>query len=572
MKIKTLQNLIGKKNKNKLYLLFFLNFWNFLFELCALGSLAIFGSFLVNKNYFFNNFKINLQDFIGDKNQFIFLGLLVIFIFFLKNIFYLSLVLIQTNYIKNIKIELSKKIYSIYIKGSYTKHLSLSPSIITRDLTESIKSVGIYILSLLDLFREIIVAMSIYFLLLFIDFKIVSISSIFLILISFCFIFFFKKNFKLRSLENFKIFEQYVKDINNSFSAIKEIKVFKKEEQVLENFKRKLRIFEKNTRIFLIFEKLPKIFLEIFSILFITFFCFYFYKNSENISDTIITISLFIIAIIRLIPAFSAITANLNYLRIFEPGVLKISQEILDYDKINSTSYIEKISFQEKLNVKNSFIVVDNLCFNYHPEKKNLININMQIAEGEHHCIIGETGSGKSTLQNVILGLLSPDKGGVYYKNKNINLDLRKWHDDISLVSQEPYLIEESIAKNITFEFSNENIDYNRLEEAIKISEISNFISSLENGLNTEVKALSKNISGGEKQRIAIARAIYRNSPILLLDEFTSAIDDNTEKKILNNLRHQKNKTLIIISHKQNAIKNCDKVWYLQNGYLKKLP
>ena len=193
----------------------------------------------------------------------------------------------------------------------------------------------------------------------------------------------------------------------------------------------------------------------------------------------------------------------------------------------------------------------------------------MSVAEGEYACIIGETGSGKSTLLNIILGLLNPDKGGIYYKNNNINLDIRSWHQDISLVSQDPYLLEESIAKNISFELQEEKIDYKKLEKAIEISEIKDLISSLENGIHTKVSALSSNFSGGEKQRIAIARAIYRDTPILLLDEFTNAIDDKTEKLILSNIKKLKNKTLIMISHKKNTIDYCDKVLQLQSGILK---
>ena len=193
----------------------------------------------------------------------------------------------------------------------------------------------------------------------------------------------------------------------------------------------------------------------------------------------------------------------------------------------------------------------------------------MSVAEGEYACIIGETGSGKSTLLNIILGLLNPDKGGIYYKNNNINLDIRSWHQDISLVSQDPYLLEESIAKNISFELQEEKIDYKKLEKAIEISEIKDLISSLENGIHTKVNALSSNFSGGEKQRIAIARAIYRDTPILLLDEFTNAIDDKTEKLILSNIKKLKNKTLIMISHKKNTIDYCDKVLQLQSGILK---
>ena len=408
----------------------------------------------------------------------------------------------------------------------------------------------------------------------FVSLKIVTISTFFLIIITAGFFLLLKKNLKKRAEKNFILFDKYLKDISNSFSAIKEIKIFKKHEDVIRNYSKSIKEYEKNLNIFQVIERLPKPFLEIFSIVFLTLFCFIFYNDFIN-DNILITLSIFVLALIRLIPAFSAITSNLNFLKIYEPGLKRIQLE-LNLNKSDhisqSVNLVERKNFKPNLDVKKNLILVDNLYFSYHPQKKNLSGVNMNIAEGEYICIIGETGSGKSTLLNIILGLLSPDKGGIYYKNNNINLDIGSWHRDISLVSQDPYLLEESIAKNISFELQNEKIDYKKLEKAIEIAELKSLINSLENGIHTKVHAMSNNFSGGEKQRIAIARAVYRDTPIMFLDEFTNALDIETEKKILNNLRNQKNKTLITISHKQSTIKNSDKIWKLENGCINKLP
>ena len=449
-----------------------------------------------------------------------------------------------------------------------------SPSTLTRDLTEAIKFTSIYILSLIDLFRETVAVISIYILLTFVNLKIVTISTFFLIIITSGFFLLLKKNLKKRAEKNFILFDKYLKNISNSFSAIKEIKIFKKHEDVIRNYSKSIKEYETNLNIFQVIERLPKPFLEIFSIVFLTLFCFIFYNDTIN-DNIVITLSIFVLALIRLIPAFSAITSNLNFLKIYEPGLKRIQLELNlnKLDHINQTAHlVERKNFKSNLDIKKNLILVDNLYFSYHPQKKNLSGVNMNIAEGEYICIIGETGSGKSTLLNIILGLLSPDKGGIYYKNNNINLDIGSWHRDISLVSQDPYLLEESIAKNISFELQNEKIDYKKLEKAIEIAELKNLINSLENGIHTKVHAMSNNFSGGEKQRIAIARAVYRDTPIMFLDEFTNALDIETENKILNNLRNQKNKTLIMISHKQNTIKNSDKIWKLENGRINKLP
>ena len=569
MKLKLLKNLLSNKDKKNFNLLILMNLLNFIMEIGAISSLAIFGSLLINKEYITEKFNLKLEDFLNGFDPILFFGIAVIILYLLKNLFYFLLIYCQFKFIKKIKLNISQILFRSHIEGPYNLHLDQSPSTLTRDLTESIKYTSIYILSLIDLFREIIAVVSIYILLMFVNLKIVTISTFFLIIITALFFFTLKKDLKKRSEKNFTLFDKYLKDINNSFSSIKEIKIFKKHEDVIRNFSKSIKEYETNLNIFQIIERLPKPFLEIFSIIFLTLFCVIFYNNSLN-NNLIITLSIFVLALIRLIPAFSAITSNLHFLKIYEPGLKKIQLELNKVDHFyQPTNLVEKKIFKSNLDVKKNLILVDNLYFSYHPKKKNLLGVNMSVAEGEYACIIGETGSGKSTLLNIILGLLNPDKGGIYYKNNNINLDIRSWHQDISLVSQDPYLLEESIAKNISFELQEEKIDYKKLEKAIEISEIKDLISSLENGIHTKVNALSSNFSGGEKQRIAIARAIYRDTPILLLDEFTNAIDDKTEQLILSNIKKLKNKTLIMISHKKNTIDYCDKVLQLQSGILK---
>ena len=193
-------------------------------------------------------------------------------------------------------------------------------------------------------------------------------------------------------------------------------------------------------------------------------------------------------------------------------------------------------------------------------------DLNLRINQGEMNCIIGETGSGKSTLFNIMLGLLEPKSGNVFFNNENIKKDITKWYNSISLVSQDPYLFEASIKKNITFNIADETIDEEKLKNAIYTTALSETINKLPDGLDTQINTQAINLSGGEKQRIALARAIYKNSEILFLDEFTNAIDDETEKKIMQNLKKLKNKTFIIISHKKNTIDQCDKVWRLDRG------
>ena len=195
----------------------------------------------------------------------------------------------------------------------------------------------------------------------------------------------------------------------------------------------------------------------------------------------------------------------------------------------------------------------------------------MSIKEGSIVGITGETGAGKSTLFHLMLGLLTPKQGHIFYKGKNIFTDLYSWRQEIGYISQNIYLLDDSVKKNITFNFIDENFDRIKLAQAIKIAGLEDKVNSLENGVESKVGVEGFKFSGGERQRIAIARAVYRNPNILFMDESTSALDDNTEELVMNNLLNNfLGKTIIIIAHRKSTIERCNEVWNLKNGRLLK--
>ena len=164
------------------------------------------------------------------------------------------------------------------------------------------------------------------------------------------------------------------------------------------------------------------------------------------------------------------------------------------------------------------------------------------------------------------MGLLKPKSGNVYFNNNDINKINKEWIKNISYVSQNVFLLDDTVEKNITFNFDNSNVDKNKIKKALEIAELSPKILSLSNGIYEKVGVDGLKFSGGERQRLAIARAVYKEAPILFLDEFTSSLDVLTEEKILNNFKsHFSDKTIILITHRQNTIEKCDKLWELKN-------
>jgi len=232
-----------------------------------------------------------------------------------------------------------------------------------------------------------------------------------------------------------------------------------------------------------------------------------------------------------------------------------------DIKKIN-----ENINYSSDKNHLN----IENLNFKYHSESKGLNEVNLDAKENEIVGIIGESGSGKSTLINLMLGLMKPLSGNIRMNELDIHKNLNNWKDIIGYIPQNIYLTDDTILRNIGFGIEDNKIDNKKIEKCIELAELSSFIKNLPQGLNTVVGERGIKISGGELQRIGIARALYKDPKILILDEATSALDVDTEKNILETISSLKsNKIIIIVSHRNSIFDFCKKIYEIKNGYVR---
>jgi ABC-type multidrug transport system fused ATPase/permease subunit len=562
-----IKKIINNKNKFfELKVIFFLNFIFFFIDLFSILSLPIFVSLLVDKNYLIQKYNIGSYFSLINYDPIVIMSILIIVLFIIKNFFYIFLIHKQASFIKEIKINISEKIFSGYLLGPYTSHLNKNPSTLTRDSTYSVQSFGFYILHSINLFREIVSITFLIALLFFIKPLIMLILLIFFMPITLFFQKKFKKLLSNKANQNSKINELLTKDVFNAFLSIKDIKILEKEFDIINKFNFKIFKYENNLYFFQALEKIPKSILEILSVFFLLIVSLVLFQITKNQVEFFTALSVFLFATLRLLPSFTSVISSLNYLKIYEPGLVTLYNENNQSFKLNHIPNKDFSKFCNKKTVSKKLIIVEKLNFSYQKNKYFLKDINLEISEGKMHCITGETGSGKSTILNLMLGLLEPLSGNIYYKDKNIKSDISNWHQALSFVSQDPYLFDDSILNNISFNVLKNNIDKKKLNKAIEISELKQTIAKFPKGLNTKVSTQSINLSGGEKQRIALARAIYKDCNIFFLDEFTNAIDNETEKKIMQNLRNLKNKTFIIISHKKSTIDQCDKIWKLENG------
>ena len=241
-----------------------------------------------------------------------------------------------------------------------------------------------------------------------------------------------------------------------------------------------------------------------------------------------------------------------NLLKDYENKTVSMSLE-------NKAS-LDQVSF-EKLDIKD-------VSFRYPTrDDPTLFDINLTIKKGEAVGIIGPSGSGKSTLIDLLLGFLEPDKGEILLNNSSIFNDLNKWRDKIAFMPQQVYLIDDSIVRNVALGLKDDEIDYSQINKSLEAAQLIEYIKELPDGYRTLVGERGAQMSGGQRQRIALARAFYFGRDILILDEATSSLDNETEKEIIKNIKSLKGeKTLIVIAHRLSTLVNCDRVYEIGGG------
>ena len=313
----------------------------------------------------------------------------------------------------------------------------------------------------------------------------------------------------------------------------------------------------------------PRYIMEAIGISLIILVAIFFTSSKSDINNSLALLGVLALGAQKILPA-----AQNTYgaYAVIEGGKSSLEEIVFKLSEpINLNSKNQKIS---PLNFKKN-IIFNNVSFSYNPEDNLILkNINFEIRRGERVGIIGKTGSGKSTTADLIMGLLTPTTGSISVDgeilNQNINKEfLLKWQSNIAHVPQNIYLADRSIAENIAFNVSKQNIDMKEVIKAAKKAQIADFIESIPKNYFTLVGERGIRLSGGQRQRIGIARALYKGANILILDEATSSVDDITERELIKSIESlDKSLTIIMIAHRLSTIKKCQKLIKLKNGYV----
>jgi ATP-binding cassette, subfamily B, bacterial PglK len=359
---------------------------------------------------------------------------------------------------------------------------------------------------------------------------------------------------------------QMIQWVNQSLGGIKETKVLGREPFFLNAFTKSAQAYGKANLLVGLATQLPNQFIDTVLIAAVLLIVIFSLIQGRAIQSILPMLSLFAIAALRLMPSAKRIVSTITTIRYFKHAVDLIYQDLLVLETSSRSPTTADRS--ESTSPLKQLIELQNIHYLYpKATKPSLSGISLTIMKGESIAFIGSSGAGKTTMVDVILGLIQPTEGEILVDGKNIFTDLASWQRQIGYIPQSIYLSDDTIRSNIAFGLASEQINEEQVWSAVKAAQLEELVYSLPDRLNTLVGERGIRLSGGQRQRIGIARALYHNPEVIVMDEATAALDNTTEREFMQALESMSgHKTTIMIAHRLSTVKNCDRLYLMKNG------
>ncbi len=501
----------------------------------------------------------------------LYVSIMLVGFYLLTIILNLLLSYLNLKWVQDIIVYFQRNLFSYYVEKNWLYHSDTSSKDLVSKLhNDSRRLTNLVILPFITLFSNLIVSLIIIGAIFLVDFKVAVITvSIFTLFYSF-FYFFFKKKLRYAGDTITKVYPLYYKSMLDGLTSIKDVILFNKKNFFKKSFSKNLNTLRHMDIIQAYLIQIPRSLVEIiFFVLLISsiFFLIEFY-NFKFVEISAI-FAFYGICALKVIPAlqkifnsFASINSNLSAFFNLETDLLNSKNNNLNNEKAEEF-HSSRIPFNNSIKFKNvSFAYPTN-------QIAGVFNVNISLAKGSIIGIVGKTGSGKSTLLDILLGFISPDKGIIEVDGIKIDQsNIKSWQKNLSYVPQNFNIYEGTMKTNIAFGLEENLIDQQEINKSMLTAELEEFI----NNQNISVGENGNKLSGGQKQRVGIARALYKKSELIVLDEATNALDTITEKNILTNLeKDQTIKTIIIVSHRFETLKMCDKFYFIEKGKIEEL-
>ena len=537
-------------------------------EMLGVGLIIPFMQVLVGDglNQYLNKFLNIFNIYPTSKYNLIFILLLALaFVYTLKVSFLTYVSYVQTKILADTRVSLQNQLYDTYLNKPYSFHLNNNSSKLIRNINEIDLVVHVLKSSIL-LVTETVVFLGVSAFIIFYE----PMGSLIVILFLGTFGYLFYHNIQ-RKVKKWGRTRQVhaglsLKYLQEGFKSIKDIKILQRSNELINVFTTNNKLV--NTSVFknTFLDSLPKLWLEWLVVLSFILLILLMLFQGQELLYIIPLLGLFAAAAFRLMPSLTRIMNSIQVILYNRAAVDSVFKEFAQESFQNN---INKISTKKIL--LNKEIALKNVNFKYSDSGPLILrDINLNIKSGSAIGLIGESGIGKTTLINIILGLMQPTNGNIYVDGINIFENIKSWQSQIGYVPQNIYLSDDTIKKNIAFALPEEEIDTIAVNKAVMNAKLDSLVNNLSNGLDTKVGEFGDRISGGQRQRIGIARALYTDPKVFILDECTNSLDSKIENQIINEVNFLKGKkTLIMIAHRLSTLENCDCIYKIDKEGLK---
>ena len=511
----------------------------------------------------------NLMGFTDASQMLVFLAILLIIVYIVKNIYITVMYHLQYKLVFENQKRLAVKMLDCYMHQNYLFHVSKNVAELQRNVTADVNGFFTAVLNALQLVAESSVCICLIVYLMTVDFATTMMVAVLIIIAGSLFAGIYRKVLVRKGQRNREVNVQVTKWILQAFSGIKEIKVSNKENFFIKNYADNYDQFAVLQRQQSMLKFFPRPLMESLCIcgLLLTVIVKVELGNTD-IRQFVPILSAFAVAAFRMLPSFNRITGLIGGIMFDLPSLDAVYQDLIEIEELMRRRRKEEtISGQVELR---EAVKMEDISFHY-PETDKLIldHASLSVKKNQSVALIGASGAGKTTVVDIILGLLEPQGGSVTVDGTDIRREMSSWHQSIGYIPQTIYLMDDTIRANIAFGIPADDIDDGMIEQAMREAQLEQFVHSLPDGADTVIGDRGVKLSGGQRQRIGIARALYGNPQVLILDEATSALDNETEKEVMEAIDSLHGKrTMIVIAHRLSTIRNCDEIYEVADGVI----
>ncbi|WP_026514465.1 ABC transporter ATP-binding protein [Butyrivibrio sp. LB2008] len=496
----------------------------------------------------------------------------IILVFVIKNVFLFFMNKAQLKFVYTNQFATSRRMMINFMQRPYEYYLNADTSVIQRNITSDVNNMYGLILSSLQLISEVIVFIFIVIFLLKTDaIMTISIASLLVIVLLLV-------KYKIKPVmvkagqENQDYYSGLYKWIDESVTGIKEIKIANKENYFINGYADCGAGYVNAVQKYNLYNSTPRLLIETVAIIgLMGYMLFDMAVLGADIKQLEPQLGVLAAAAARLLPSANRINNYLTSIAYFEPFLMNVSDNLQEEINDSSISYNSE-DYRKKLETKklpvNKTISLKDITYKYPGADRYVLNhADMEVPVGKSVGIVGTSGAGKTTIVDVMLGLLQTESGHIYADGVDVMENYSGWLKNIGYIPQTIFMIDSTIRKNVAFGYADEDIDDAKVWQALKEASLDEYVKSLPEGLDTKIGERGIRLSGGQRQRIGIARALFEDPEVLVLDEATSALDNETEAAIMDSINKlHGRKTLVIIAHRLQTIEKCDMVYNIKDG------